>query len=40
MLFAAVAAVAQTNSPAAGAGGGGKFRAACGEDVQQFCVAV
>jgi Cysteine rich repeat len=40
MLFAVVVAVAQTNSPAAGAGGGGKFRAACGEDVQRFCVGV
>jgi hypothetical protein len=39
MLFAMVAAVAQT-SPAAGAGGGGKFRAACGEDVQRLCVGV
>ena len=40
MLFAAFAAVAQTNSPAPSAGGGGKFRAACGEDVQRFCVGV
>ena len=40
MLFAVVAAVAQTNSPAAGTGGGGKFRAACGEDVQRFCVGM
>jgi hypothetical protein len=40
MLFAVVAAVAQTNSPAAGVGGGGKFRAACGEDVQRFCGGV
>ena len=40
MLFAVIAAVAQTNSPAAGRGGGGKFRAACGEDVQRFCVGM
>jgi hypothetical protein len=39
MLFAVSAAVAQTNHPATGAGGG-KFRAACGEDVQRFCVGV
>jgi hypothetical protein len=38
MLFAVLAAVAQTNSPAPGAGGGAKFRVACGEDVQRFCV--
>ena len=40
MLFAVVAAVAQTNSPAADTRGGGKFRAACGEDVQRFCVGM
>jgi hypothetical protein len=40
MFFAVFAAVAQTNSPAPGAGGGGKFRAACGEDVQRFCAGV
>jgi hypothetical protein len=40
MLFAVSGAVAQTNNPASGAGGGGKFRAACGEDVQRFCVGV
>jgi hypothetical protein len=37
MLFGVFAAVAQTNNPATGVGGGGKFRAACGEDVQRFC---
>src|SRR5271157_5164096 len=40
MLFAVVPAVAQTNSSTAGAGGGGKFRAACGEDLQRFCASV
>jgi Cysteine rich repeat len=40
MLFAVVPAVAQTNSPTTGAGGGGKFRAACGEDLQRFCAGV
>jgi hypothetical protein len=40
MLFAGFAAVAQTNSPAPNAGDGGKFRAACGEDVPRFCVGV
>jgi hypothetical protein len=40
MLFAVVSAVAQTDSPAAGARGGGKFRAACGEDLERFCVGV
>jgi cysteine rich repeat protein len=40
IIFAVSAAVAQTGSPVPGAGGGGKFRAACGEDVQQFCVGV
>src|SRR5215471_2609380 len=40
MLFAMVPAVAQTNSPTAGAGGGGKFRATCGEDLQRFCAGV
>ena len=39
IIFAVSAAVAQTGGPAPGAGGG-KFRAACGEDVQQFCVGV
>jgi hypothetical protein len=38
MLFATFAAVAQTNSPSGA--GGGKFRAACGEDLQQLCVGV
>src|SRR5271169_1133410 len=40
MPFAVFAAVAQTNSPAPDAGGGGKFRAACDQDLQRFCVAV
>jgi hypothetical protein len=40
MLFAMFAAVAQTNNPATGVGSGGKFRAACGEDVQRFCGGV
>jgi hypothetical protein len=40
MLFAAFAAIAQTNSTAPGAGGGGKFRAACGEDVERFCIGI
>jgi hypothetical protein len=40
MLFGVSGAAAQTNNPASGAGGGGKFRAACGEDVQRFCVGV
>jgi hypothetical protein len=40
MLFAVSGAAAQTNNPASGAGGGGKFRAACGEDVQRFCGGV
>jgi Cysteine rich repeat len=39
MLFAGFAAVAQTNGPAPNAGGG-RFRAACGDDVQRFCVGV
>ena len=38
ILFATFAAVAQTNSPAGA--GGGKFRATCGEDLQQFCAGV
>ena len=33
-------AIAQTNSPAPGAGSGGKFRAACGADLQRFCIGV
>lgn len=37
MLLAAVAAVAQTDTPATGAGGRGRFRAACSEDLQRFC---
>jgi hypothetical protein len=40
VLFAVFAAVAQTNSPAPGASSGSKFRAACGEDLRQFCAAV
>jgi len=40
MLFAVSAAVAQTDHPAPAAGGGGKFRAACGEDLRRFCVGV
>jgi hypothetical protein len=40
MLFAVFDALAQTNNPAPGTGGRGKFRAACGEDVQRFCVGV
>ncbi len=40
VLFAVFAAVAQTNSPAPGASSGSKFRAACGEDLQQFCAGV
>ena len=39
MLFAGFAAVAQTNSPAPSAGGG-KFRVACGDDLQRFCAGV
>ena len=38
ILFATFAAVAQTNGSAGV--GGGKFRANCGEDVQQFCIGV
>ena len=37
MLFNVSGAVAQTGP---GAGGGAKFRAACGQDVQRFCVGV
>ena len=40
MFFTVSGAVAQTGSPAPGAGGGAKFRAACGQDVQRFCVGV
>jgi hypothetical protein len=40
MLFAVSAAVAQTGSPAPGAGGRAKLREACGQDVQRFCVGV
>src|SRR6516162_7960069 len=40
MLFAVFAAVAQTNSPTPGANGGGKFHAACGQDVRRFCVGM
>jgi Cysteine rich repeat len=40
VLFAAFAAVAQTDSAAPGASGGGKFRAACDQDLQRFCVGV
>ena len=39
-LFAVFDAVAQTNNPAPGTAGRGKFRAACGEDVQRFCAGV
>jgi hypothetical protein len=39
MFFAVSAAVAQTNHPAPGAGGG-ELRAACGEDLRRFCVGV
>ena len=39
MLFAVSAAFSQTNIPAPGAGGG-KFRAACGEDLHRFCFGV
>jgi hypothetical protein len=39
MLFAVSAAVAQTNHPAPGAGGG-EFRAACGEDLRRFCIGM
>jgi len=39
-LFAVFDAVAQTNNPAPGTGARGKFRAACGGDVQRFCVDV
>jgi Cysteine rich repeat len=39
MLFAAFAAVAQTNSATPGANGG-KLRAACDQDLQRFCVDV
>ena len=38
MLFAVFAAVAQTGSAAPGEGG--KFRAACDQDLQRFCVGV
>jgi Cysteine rich repeat len=40
MLFAVFAAVAQTNNPVRAVGDGGKFRAACAEDVQRFCGGV
>src|SRR5271155_5061619 len=40
ILLAVFPVVAQTNSSAPGTGGGGKLRAACGEDVQRFCVEV
>jgi Cysteine rich repeat len=40
MLFGVAAAVAQTDNPAGGVGGGGRFRAACSEDLQRFCVGV
>ena len=40
MLFAVSAAVAQTGNPAPGPGGGGKLRAACGQDAWRFCVGV
>jgi len=40
ILFAVFDAVAQTNNPAPGTAGRGKFRAACGEDVQRFCAGV
>lgn len=40
MFFAVSAAVAQTSHAAPGAHGDGEFRAACGEDVQRFCVGV
>ena len=40
MPFAVCAAVAQTNSPTPDAGGGGKFLAACDQDLQRFCVGV
>jgi hypothetical protein len=40
MLLAAFAAIAQTNGPTPEAGGGGKFRAACGEDVRRLCANV
>ena len=36
MLFAVSAAVAQTGNPAPGPGGGGKLRAACGQDARRF----
>jgi Cysteine rich repeat len=40
ILFAVFPAIAQTNSPAPGAGIGAKLRAACGADLQRFCAAV
>jgi hypothetical protein len=40
ILFTVFAAVAQTNGPTPGADGGGKFRAACGEDLRRLCVGV
>ena len=40
ILFGVFPAIAQTNSPAPGAGSGGKFRAACGADLQRFCIGV
>jgi Cysteine rich repeat len=38
-IFAVTAAVAQTGGPGRGADGG-KFRAACGDDLQRFCANV
>jgi len=40
ILFGVFPAIAQTDSPAPGAGSGGKFRAACGADLQRFCIGV
>ena len=39
MVFTVSAAVAQTGGPGRGAGGG-KLRAACGDDLQRFCANV
>ena len=40
ILFGVFPAIAQTDSPTPGAGSGGKFRAACGADLQRFCIGV
>src|SRR5271168_2346385 len=40
ILFCVFPAIAQTNSPAPGAGSGAQLRAACGADLQRFCATV